>query len=217
MKGTSIRKGRVTAAVTLAAALAAAAILASCYPGDQLTVSQADVVVTTFDPKTDFATLKTYALLDSVIHLVPEGEKDDISRAYDDAALSTVRSNMNKLGFTDTGDPNTADVLVAVGVTASDYTGYYSYNPCYYYCGWYPYPPGWGWGYPPTIGAYSFRVGTIFVNMALRVNPDPGDEHVHVSWLAALNGISDSKTNGTRIKNGINQAFAQSKYLGNGK
>jgi hypothetical protein len=36
-------------------------------------------------------------------------------------------------------------------------------------------------------------------------------------WMAALNGLADRTTNSVRIENGLNQAFAQSQYLGEGK
>ncbi len=216
---TSMKRGRrmLIAFASIVVTLAVTGALVSCYPGDQLTIAEADMITTVYNPDANFKALTSYALADSVIHLVPEGQEDDISRAYDDLALTTVRSNLDGLGFTEVLDPATADVIVTLAVTAADYTSYYSYSPCYYYCWYYPYPPGWGWGYPPAIGAYSYRVGTIFIHMALRANPDPDDDNVFIAWVAAMNGLSDKSTNGTRIKNGINQAFAQSKYLGAGK
>lgn len=198
-----------------ALACAAAALLASCYPGDDLTVSESDVVITAFNEAIDFSTLVDYVLSDTVIHLVPEGEDDDISRAYDDEMLDSVRDNLNQLGFNELADPDAADVLVAVAVTASEYTGYYSYSPCYYYC-WY-YPPSWGWYYPPYVSSYNFTIGTIFINMAQRVDPGASEGDVPVAWVAALNGYSDSSSNLSRIRKGIDQAFAQSQYLGEGK
>jgi hypothetical protein len=184
-------------------ACGAATLVASCYPGDSLTVSEADVVVTTFDNAVDFADLTNYALVDSVYHLVGDG-KDEISRAYDAQMLAQVRSNMDGLGFTEVADTNAADVILVMAVTTTEYRGYYSYG-CYYYCGWY---------YPPYWGSYTYTIGTILINMARR---DPGASRVPVAWLAALNGYSDKNSNGQRIKSGINQAFAQSKYLGAGK
>lgn len=198
-------------------ALVAAAALLSCYPGDEITVSEADVVVTAFSPDIDFAQMVDFALADSVLHLVPEGEDDDISRAYDATILTEVRDNMSALGFNEVSDPAAADVLMVVAVTSSEYTSYYSYSPCYYYCWYYPYPPGWGWYYPSYIGAYSYTIGTIFINMIQRVDPAGDEERIPVAWVAALNGYADKSSNATRIRNGIDQAFAQSKYLGAGK
>jgi len=197
-----MRLASKTTSLIAAGALLVAAFLPSCYPGNDLTVSEADVVVTTFNPDVDFAQLGSYALIDSVFHLVPDGTKDDISRAYDAQILQQVRDNMGALGYT-VADLNTADVVMVVGITAADYTGYYSY-PCWYYC----------WGYPPYWGSYSYRIGSILINMTRRA---PAGSEVSVAWLAGLNGYSDKNSNLGRIRNGVDQAFDQSKYLGAGK
>jgi hypothetical protein len=201
----------------LVAAVGAVAIISSCYPGDPLTVSEADVVVTAFGSEVDFADYQTYALADSVVHLVADGDDDDITRAYDSQRLASVKSKMDALGFTEVVDPAAADVIMAVAVSASDYTSYYSYSPCYYYCWYYPYPSGWGWYYPPYVGGYSYTVGTIFINMIERIDPTGDEDQIQVAWVAALNGVSDSGSNASRIQAAINQAFEQSKYLGAGK
>lgn len=198
----------------LLALLAAAVGMLSCYPGDDLTVADTDLVVTAYNQSTDFAQVFDYALADSIVHLVPEGQDDDISRNYDQQMLDEVRSNMDALGFSEVSDPSVADVLIVIGVTAADYQGYYSYSPCYWYCWYYPYPPGWGWYYPPYIGTYEFRIGTVIINMVKR---DSSGESVTVEWVGALNGYSDKNSNLARIRSGIDQAFKQSPYLGAGK
>jgi hypothetical protein len=51
-------------------------------------------------------------------------------------------------------------------------------------------------------------------------NPPELDENGKPSppiWIAALNGLADAGNTVTRIENGIDQAFTQSKYLGEGK
>ena len=198
-----MRLANRTTSMIAAGALVVVAFLPSCYPGNDLTVSEADVVVTTFNPDVDFAQLGSYALIDSVFHLVPEGQQDEISRAYDAQILQRVRDNMGSLGFSESAS-TADDVIMVVGITATDYTGYYSY-PCWYYC----------WGYPPYWGSYSFRVGSILINMTRRT--DTGASQIPVAWLAGLNGYSDKNSNLSRIRSGIDQAFSQSKYLGAGK
>jgi hypothetical protein len=194
--------------------LVGVAVLGSCYPGDELTVSEADVVITAFDESVDFGDFTSYALGDSVVYPDPGGGL--LNRSYSDEILGSIRQNLDALGFADnSGDPDNADVLVSALVTTTDYQGYYSYNPCYYYC-WY-YPPGWGWYYPPAVGSYTFTVGTVMVNMVRRVDPGGTPDDLPVVWVAALNGLSDNATNAVRIQNGIDQAFDQSKYLGKGK
>jgi hypothetical protein len=67
------------------------------------------------------------------------------------------------------------------------------------------------------VGGYSYTVGTIFINMIERIDPTGDEDQIPVAWVAALNGVSDSGSNASRILAAINQAFEQSKYLGAGK
>ena len=77
---------------------------------------------------------------------------------------------------------------------------------------WWPgWGGGWGCGYPwPAV--QSFETGTIVLDMS-----DPAGfdgESLPTVWSGALNGyVSGGASNGERIRNGIDQAFAQSTYL----
>ncbi|MCI0451610.1 MAG: DUF4136 domain-containing protein [Candidatus Latescibacteria bacterium] len=211
-------RGRV---VGLFLALALAAAAGSCYPGDQLTVEDSDIIVTLYDPDADFAAMQSYAMPDTIVHVVQDGGIDDISRAYDDDVLTQVASNMGALGFTRETDPNLADVFVLVSVAANDQVGYTGY-PWGDYWGWYyPYSPGWGWGYYPWYGGggtvYTYRSGTVFMQMIDPAAADSSLSLVPTIWIGALNGLVEGDAVEERILDGIDQAFAQSPYLGAGK
>ncbi|HEX6790868.1 MAG TPA: DUF4136 domain-containing protein [Candidatus Krumholzibacteria bacterium] len=204
--------------------LLALALFVSCYPGDELTVSETDTVVTLFDKTVDFGALTTYAMPDTIIHLVGEGDEDNVGRNYDDEILASIASNMEALGFTRVNDApgspeiDTADVHVLVGATVQDYVGYAYYG--WYWDYWYGYyPPYWGWypWYPSGGVAYSYSVGTILITMTEPHRTDSSGQRVPPVWSAGLNGLADKGTNAQRIERGIDQAFAQSKYLGAGK
>jgi len=198
--------------------LLAAGLFISCYPGDELTISETDTVVTLFDKNADFTPFTTYARPDEVQHLVAEGERDDISRAYDADILADIDDQMAKLGYTKVDDPAVADVHVLPAVNVRDYTGYaytggwwnywYGYYPPYW--GWYPYYPGYG-------VSYDYSIGTLFILMIDPSQPVVDDKVPPPIWIAGINGLVDKSTNAKRIENGIKQAFAQSKYLGEGK
>jgi hypothetical protein len=198
------------------ALLAVSLFLVSCYPGDELTVSETDTVITLFDKSVDFAGFNTYAMPDTIIHLVGDDDDDNVSRAYDDEILGGIEDNMQALGYTRV-DPATADAHILVSATVRDYVGYAYYG--WYWDYWYGYPPGWGWypWYPSGGVAYSYSVGTILVTMTDPDRTDSSDERVPPIWSAGLNGLADKGTNAQRIERGIDQAFAQSKYLGEGK
>lgn len=215
------RRLSVPAWLGLGLAVAFTLALAACYPGDQLTVEDADVVVTLFDPDADFSTKQSYAMPDSVIHLVPNGGTDDIARDFDAQILAQVVSNMGALGFTREGDPDDADVILLISVTVRDQIGYTG-NPWAGYWGWYyPYPPGWGWGYYPWYGGggtvYTYRTGTVLMDMIDPTAADSTLEKVPTIWIGALNGLLEGNAVEERVIEGINQAFAQSPYLGQGK
>lgn len=214
--------GRASPARVIRLWLALASILAfgACYPGDQLTVEEADVVVTIFDEGTDFAAYSTYAMPDSIIHLLPPSGIDNISRSLDAEILAAVESNMLKLGFTEEAVPTDADVLMLVAATARQEVGYSGYGWGSYWGWYYPYPPSWGWGWYPWYGGgstvYTYRVGTLFIQMLDPARADSTLEKVPTVWVGALNGIADGAVE-QRIVDGIDQAFEQSPYLGEGK
>ncbi len=202
-------------------ALCAAALLSSCYPGDQLTTEEADVVVTLYDDKTDFATKQSYAMPDTIVHLVNEGTGDEISRDFDAEILERVAANMGAMGYTRESDPADADLIMLVGITAQNEIGYTGWGWGGYWGWYYPYPPGWGWGYYPWYGGgssiYVYRVGSVFMQLIDPAAADSSEAKVPTVWLGALNGLVQGDAVEDRIVAGIDQAFTQSPYLGEGK
>ncbi len=195
-------------------------VLYSCYPDYGLTTSDYDTVITLFDKDANFKQ-PTYAMPDSIVHFVEEGTpEDEIDRSKDALILSTIVSNMTKLGYQRVAVDTTMDApgfALLVGVTTADN----------YVTAWYPgwgYWGGWGWwgggypgwGYPGGSTTYSYTTGTIFMTML-----DPGKDNIiddnkfGAVWLARINGILSSSINtSARITQRINDAFNQSPYLG---
>lgn len=202
-------------------------VFTSCYPGDPLSVSQMDLVITLFDKNTDFSRFKTYVLPDTVVFLVDSTQQDEVDHSYDDFILSKVRENIERMGFVEEEHPeqNKPDAVFLIAVTNQEYRGYY--GGYWDWWGWYPgwgwwgYPPGWGWYYPPYYpgGSYSFTTGTIFISMLDVKNFDEENKVMPIPWVAALNGvIEDNSANiKSRIETNIKKAFDQSEYLGAGK
>ncbi len=183
------------------------AILAwSCYPdGGFNSVSDFDTVSTFHNTTVNFADLRTYAMPDSVIHIEDE---EDLSRLFDQEILARVAANLEQLGYVRV-DSAQADVHVFNLATSTEYVGSSCYPPYWDY--WYGYPPGWGWCYPVVS---SYTTGTLLTVMIDTGQPDD----TPAVWLAASNGLlSSSGVASERIRKNINQAFAQSPYLGDGK
>jgi len=209
------------------AALAAALCLLaagpwSCAPDSGFnSIADYDVVITTYVPGADFGGMQTYAMPDSVAHIVDQDNPpiEEVTREFDELILATVAGQLELLGYVEEPDPenNPPDIFVPVAVSASSVTGiYYDWYPVW---GWYPWWPGWGsgWGtYYPVPTTYSYSMGTIFIDMWDVKNADEGEMKVPVIWNAAINGVLGDTTQGaaSRIETSIEKAFSQSPYLG---
>jgi hypothetical protein len=205
MKKTSIKMFLRRGLFFLLFLSASVIVLQSCYPYDDISVNDADVVATFYDSGTNFANLVNYAMSDTIYtfgtgsdNLVPN---EDISSANANAILNSINSNLSSLGFVNkTSNPSEADVFIAAIVTSSTwvsggcYGGYWSY--------WYPY---YGWCYPV---AYTYTTGTILIVMA-----EKQTSSTKGVWVAGINGIIDGTVTTSRINTDINQAFNQSPYL----
>lgn len=216
------RAGSMSVVLLAALSVAAAIFLFSCTPGSELTASESNVVVTAYDPNVNFGTIVTYAMPDTIIHIVDEGKEDNISREYDQAILDLLAANFNARGFTrvDEDAVEPPDALVLVSVTTTDYWNYYSY-----YGGWWDWYGGWGWwgyypccwGYPPPAWgvSYAYTTGTLLVDMVDPGEQDPENDLIAAYWRGVANGIlSGGKTAiANRFGNSINQMFIQSPYL----
>ena len=177
-------------------------VLQGCYPYDDQTVADADVVATFYDQGTNFSTLTTYYMPNRVSEIGSGGEIDTTADiTYSQQILTAVNNNMEEMGFQATSQAN-ADVLVEALVSSSTwvsggcYGGYWSY--------WYPY---YGWCYPV---AYTYTTGTILIVMSV-----PGTNDFKTVWVAGINGVlNDTNASiASRINNDIDQAFNQSPYL----
>lgn len=197
--------------------------LTSCTPGSGISAAESDVVLTRYDTTIDFGAFKTYAMPDSIFHIVEEGDTSTLSRQFDDEVIALVKANFEALGYTlvEVGNATPPDVGVYIRATDTEYWQLYSYYPGY---------PGWGgwwggWGgwypyYPPYYGGgYAFTTGTVFVDMfdpdTVEENPDGEGYIFKVYWDGTINGVLDDTTSSKqqRLEDSINQMFFQSPYL----
>ncbi|WP_052272765.1 DUF4136 domain-containing protein [Flavihumibacter solisilvae] len=198
-----------------------AVILASCSPSYPDYVSDYDVVYTNQDKAYNFSGINTYFMPDSVVHITEGGTAD---HRYDRQILSSLKSNLDALGWTQLSETGQAKADVVVMAAASDQT----WASCAYYCwycywGWYPgwgyYPPAWGpgygWGYPTDIVCTSYSTGSVIVSIADPNLVSDADTTLPVKWMGILNGLlqgTDAEIN-QRIDKNIDQMFIQSPYL----
>ncbi len=189
--------------------------------GDDVTVSETDVVATIRDEGTNFSGLtKTYAIVDK-INIVddPDNEIDSIQfwARYNDPVLGAINTNLANLGYTKVDVSANPALFINVTANANTTVGgsyypgwWWGYYPCYPYYSWWC---SGGW-YPGTAYVYSFTEGALVIEM-IDVNRSMENEKATIIWLAGLtNVVSDNPANNVdRAVTDINQAFKQSPYL----
>ena len=184
--------------------LALAVGLYSCYPGEELTAEDTDIVATFYDKEADFTTKLTYAIKDSVIRIDADGNPIyNETGPYDQQAINRIKDNMEDAGFTEVADPASADVILFTFTNKSTWVS----GGCYssWYSWYYPY---YGYCYPVY---YTYEAGTLGIVM---IDAD-ATEQKNALWVAAINGILEDTSAGIaeRINQNIDQAFIQSPYL----
>ena len=212
--------------------------LSSCYPVDDLTVADLDIAVTLYDTTyypgpseagiNKFQELQTFIVVDTVMHIIAEGEEDNIRRSLDAYVLEQIRLNMLKLGFSEEMNPaiTQPDIAITVSVMTSEHEVYY----------WYPYW-GWYWGYGgyypyrstkntveanyyyypwyPYSTYYTYQSGTLLMEMVDVARIDPEVEAIPIIWAGLVNGVMEDSQENTKIRltKGIDQCFNQAPYL----
>jgi len=201
--------------------------MASCYPNDDLTVSETDLVMTSYYDSVDFSNLNTYYMSDT-IYPVRDDTSDKSLIKNNNLIVKTIADNMQAIGYTRLYDTSSVapDVRIsaaAISITNIQVNWWYQYYPGWgwgwgwgwkksskgmdYYYG-YPgyYPPGW-WGYPYYT---SYTTGTLLIEMA---NPSDirvvdNDTVVPMYWTAAVSGVlGNASSNSDRAVSGVNKAF----------
>jgi hypothetical protein len=202
--------------VALAVIVGLAAGIGSCTPNRVTDSTSYDTVTTTYDKQFNFAAARTYAMPDSVIHFVPEGETDEIPHSADETILSEVRRQMGLAGYTEVpiqSSPKPSVVLLTAATTR-DYLVTYWYDYCGYW-GWY-YPPGYGcggWYYPGNVQVYSYTTGTLLIFMLDGQTLGEGQARAQGVWTAGINAVLGSTRTTNLVQQYIAQAFNQSPYL----
>lgn len=197
----------------------ALAILAGCYPEPE-TVPLVDdlVVVTNFDPETEFSSYSTYTIPTDTIGFISNNSNDTILVAaesgYPRPVLNALRAELDARGYTEVPQGEDPDIGVKVVVVNNldifqdfVYPGY-GY-PGYYYSGYYGYG---GWYYPPYVATYVQNTGVLIVELVDLKNRNANNQ-VKVVWNAYMGDLYTTVDLIPQTQRAIVQAFVQSPYL----
>lgn len=194
-------------------------VIASCskYPTYTVETSDLDMIWTNYDQSKNFAEFKTYYVPDSIILEGDVDEKDkEALQKYYESILVEVNANMEALNYTRVLD-TVQKPDIGMGITILTRTTYVvSYNYWWYYPPYWGYP-GYGYSYPWGTYMGSYEEGAVIIDMADLKNIDQTNKTIKAMWAALVGGVLTGNINtviSTRLINGIDQAFAQSPYLG---
>jgi hypothetical protein len=204
--------------------------MAACSDDNDI-ISPAGSVTTFADSSFDFTTLHTFAMADTVAHLVNVGVNPvPVTDAFDSTILSQVRADLLARGYTEVDARVTRpDFVVLTGVSASD-----NYN-AFITANWFTYwgtSPVWGWlpgGVDPswTIiypwfnagSVVTFQRTTLIVTIEptlLVVNPLLAAKELRSVWAGvATSLLGQNNISQANVQNAINIMFQQSPYLTN--
>jgi hypothetical protein len=186
-------------------------VLWGCYPQGPDYYSDYDIVYTNYDNTFIFAGNVTYAMPDNIVKITDDlangGAPTFVNSVYATPMLSRIKANMTALGYTLVTDSTTADFFLlpsAIEVT----------NISYYYDYWGSYWGYWGGYYYPYPVTYSYKTGSLFMNLVDR-NEVSADGKRRIVWTGIINGLLEGTSADftNRMNNSINQAFTQSQYL----
>jgi len=219
---------------TLLAAIAVVGVfgaMVACSDDNDVIIPTGSVV-TFADSSFDFTTLHTFAMADTVAHLVNVGVNPvPTTNVFDQTILSQVRADLLARGYIEIAEPSVTrpDFVVLTGVSASDnYNAFITSN-------WFSYwgtSPIWGWlpaGVDPswTIIYPWFNAGSVvtFQRSTLIVtiepttqveNPILGVKQLRAAWAGvATSLLGQQNITNTLVQNAINLMFQQSPYLVN--
>lgn len=187
--------------------------LNSCYPSEEIPVTDLDIVITYRNEDVTFSGYQTYAVSDEVLW---DPENGDYNGSYDDALIAQIKSNMNALGYTEELDPenNMPDVAIVPEIIFVD-NYIVGGGGCYYGCWGWGCPGCWWGGYPPYYPpsyVVSYSTGTILMHMVDPAQPGLINGSALTVWNGGINGLIRGSINETLLNGYVDQAFDQSAY-----
>lgn len=168
----------------------------------------------------DFSDYATFDIADSLL-VIGQSAKPEYSQSNNALALiQAFRTNMEKLGYIYTPDNPDADLGIQLTYMIKTERFLQYYNDPYW---WLDYPGYWSpgyWGdwygfYYPRPMVYSYSTNALLADM-VDLTAEQGDgKSLEIIWSVYIGGPAGPNVSYDvqRMKDSINQAFAQSPYL----
>jgi len=190
-------------------------ILLRCGTQPQLSEVVNDMVVlTNYEPTTDFSQLATYAMTMDEVGLSSNTTYETaLKNDYTKMITAQIKKNLDQTGHTQVDSTQNPDIGVNViivndlSISQSFYPGGYYYPSYYGYSGYYGYG-GYGGGYVSTSYFQQALLVIEFVNLKVKGAVPPPSV-----WVANIGDLVNSYDTSTKTREAIDQAFVQSQYL----
>jgi hypothetical protein len=168
----------------------------------------------------DFSDYTTFDIADSLL-VIGQSAKPEYSQSNNALALiQAFRTNMEKLGYIYTPDNPDADLGIQLTYMIKTERFLQYYNDPYW---WLDYPGYWSpgyWGdwygfYYPRPMVYSYSTNALLADMVDLTAEQGTGESLEIIWSVYIGGPAGPNVSYDvqRMKDSINQAFAQSPYL----
>jgi len=201
---------------------AAVLLLAAChkepYPQD---VDNEYLVFTSPGKDVDFTQYQTFDIADSLL-VIGQSQKPMYTQSQSALAIiQAFRTNMEKLGYIYTPSNPDADLGIQVTyiVKTERFVQYYE-NPYW----WLDYPGYWPsgyWGnwhgfYYPRPVTYTYTTNALLTDIVNLTEEEEDGKPLEILWTSYIGGPAGSSVQNDvkRLTSAIDQAFAQSPYIG---
>lgn len=177
------------------------------------------VVYTNYDPQTDFGSLNTFYLPDSILVIGNSSKPAYDSGEEAGKILHAWADNMAMRGFTRVDKREEAKLGLQVSYVENayhfsgvDWGGWGWDYPWYWTPGYWGYWSGW---YYPFVVSYSYYTGNYLAELVDLTAPQGEGKNLPVVWNSSMSGaLSGSTRIDTMLAiDAVEQAFAQSAYL----
>ena len=174
----------------------------SKYPPDTERLTEDLAVITQYDTKFDFNTMKTYSIGTSITKITDAGT-EILTGTTADAVLAQINTNMIARGFVKVA--NNANPDFGIDVLYFQNTTVYTYYDDYW-GGYYPYYP-----YYPVYYA-SYTTGLCNIQL-LDLKNDNAATGTPIRWNGFIRGLLTDSHTTAEITGSVDQAFKQTPQL----
>lgn len=184
-------------------------------PINDLTQEESRIYITNHDSSTNFSSLNTFSISDSVAY-VNNGRSSRDLNAADQGFINATIAQMKAAGYVQVSKQNNPDVGINISRITNTSTGVIMYDNYYDGYGGYYDPYYWGSGYgsynyymPYGYATYSIREGALSIDL-LDLKDASANNQIKIAWTGLIrgSGIFSSDPN-TQVKT----LFDQSPYL----